>query len=426
MRKKIFHNWGLKIGSLVLAYLLWLLVIQFDDPPESKTFRGIPVTLTNTELLDQQGKVYNVLDNSNVVTVTVRAPGSIIRDLDASDIVAVADMSKLTEINTIGISFSVQNVDNVDNIRGNPDVLRLNVEDRNTEWRYVSYRIVGEVPEGYMVANVQLDQNRIEVSGPASDVSQISKVLLEIDVTGATSDVSANVETLLCDADDNVLDLPNVTRSVNNIRMKVEVLATKEVPVILNYMGTPADGYLLTGEVQCEPSSIMIAGLSSDLNNVDRIVIPAEELDITGATDSMTKSIDIRSILSGNNVRLADSNFNGRVSAIVFIEPIVERTLRIPPENIAILNVPGEITVEYAETDMPYQLLISGLEAAVTAVSVDLLGANVDLAAWMEEEGIEELEPGEYQIPVSFNLPEDVTAVSTVTLQIIVDDLEDM
>ena len=81
MKKKIFHNWGLKLGSLVLAFVLWLLVIQIGDPKETEVFRNIQVKLINTELLDQQNKVYEVLDNTDKVSVTVRAPQSVINSL---------------------------------------------------------------------------------------------------------------------------------------------------------------------------------------------------------------------------------------------------------------------------------------------------------------------------------------------------------
>lgn len=425
MRKKIFHNWALKLGSLVLAFLLWLLVIQFDDPKEPKTFRGIPVTLTNTQLLDEQGKVYQVLENTDTVTVTVRAPRSIIDELDASDIVAVADMSKLTEINTIAITFSVQNVDDVDSIKGNPDVLKLSVEDRKTKWINVQYNTVGEVAEGYMVASTQLDQTRIEITGPQSAVDQVSYASVDIDVSGVSSNLSANVEIQLHDADDNLLQLGSITKNVNYIRMAVEVLATKEVPIVAGTQGTPADGYLATGEISCEPSNIMIAGTVSALANVNRISIPAEQLDITGATANVVETVNIRNLLSDSNVRLADSSFNGNVDVTVYIEPIVERTLELAPDNIAVRNVPAGISVLREEKEEPYQLTLSGLGSAVNAVQANTLGAGVDLTAWMREQGLEKLTPGVYRIPVTFSLPANVTAGNTVTLQITVSEMED-
>lgn len=424
MKKKIFHNWALKLGSLILAFLLWLLVIQFDDPKETKPFRGIPVTLTNTQLLDEQGKVYQVLENTDTVTVTVRAPRSIIDELDASDIVAVADMSKLTEINTIAITFSVQNADNVDSIKGNPDVLKLNVEDRKTKWINVQYNTVGEVAEGYMVASTQLDQTRIEITGPQSAVDQVSYAGVDIDVSGTASSLSANVEIQLYDANDRLLELSSITKNVNYIRVAVEVLATKEVPIVLSTQGAPAEGYLATGEISCDPSNVMIAGTASALANVSRIVIPAEMLDITGATSNVEATINIRSLLSDSNARLADSSFNGNVTVTVHIAPIVERTLEIAPDRIDIRNVPAGIRVLLEENEEPYQLTLSGLESEVNAVQPESLGAGVDLTAWMQGQGLEELNPGVYHLPITFSLPENVSAENTVTIQVTITEME--
>lgn len=427
MKKKIFHNWGLKLGSLVLAYLLWLFVKQFGDPAENKTFRGIPVILTNTELLDQEEKVYEVLDNTDTVSVTVRAPGSVIDDLSASDILAVADMSKLTEINTIAITFSLQNGDSVDDIRGNPDVVRLNVEDRTTRWLPVGNQIIGEVAEGYIVAGVQQDQNRIEVTGPESVVSQISKARLEMDVSGATADVTANVEVLLYDGEGNLIDHPGLTKSVNNVRMKVEVLATKEVPVLLHYAGEPADGFLTTGEVRCDPASVMIAGTVSDLSNIDAIEIPAEEMDITGADSNVVKSINIRRILSEAGVRFADSSYNGTVTATVYVEPEVEQTFDVAPESIGIINVPAGLRAVRAGDGTPYRLTVTGQESVVQELeALPAISGTVDLAAWMEEQQMEELNPGIYHVPVSFNIPQGIRAVNTVEIEIEIENLEDV
>ena len=151
MKKKIFHNWGLKLASLLLAFVIWFLVAKFGDPIVSVTFPNVRVSLTNTELLDNENKVFEILDNTDTVRVTVRIPTSMRSQLRASDIVAEADMNKLTDINTIGISYYVPNVD-ADSISGDHDFVRLSVEERMTKWIRVQSKILGEVAEGYMVA----------------------------------------------------------------------------------------------------------------------------------------------------------------------------------------------------------------------------------------------------------------------------------
>lgn len=423
MRKKIFHNWGLKLASLILAFLLWMLVVQINDPKENETFTGIPVTLINTELLDEQNKAYEVLDNTDVVRVTVRGPRSIIDRLRPSDIVAEADVSKLTEINTIGITFSVLNAGADVEVRGNPDVLRLSVEDRSEKWINVRYSTTGEVAEGYIVANAQPNQNRIRVSGPKSYVDQISYASVEIDVSGATANVSANVEISLYDAEGTLLDLPSVSTSVSSVLMQAEVLAVREVSIALNVMGTPADGYLATGVVRSDPSTVLLAGTTSVLENAS-IVIPEEELDITGAAGNMTSVINIRDYLP-ENTRLADSSFNGRITVTVYIEPKVEQTYEINPSDIAVINVPEGFDLSQANETHIFELRVSGLERTISAIRDTVPEGTVDIMSWMEREGITELEEGSYDIPVTFQLPTGVTAENQIFLRIILEKSEE-
>lgn len=423
MRKKIFHNMGLKLGSLVLAFILWLLVIQIGDPMETNTYYNIQVNMTNTELLDQQNKVYEVLDNTDRINVQVRAPRSVFEHLRTSDIVAEADMSKLTEINTIGISCSVMNVD-VDSVKANPDVLRLNVENRRSKQVNVRYNIIGDVAEGYMVSSAHPEVNRFEVTGPESAVAQISYACVNVDVSGASSDVSVSVETVLCDSEGKELDLPSVTKTANNVRMDVEILAVKEVPVNVNVAGMPAEGYLATGVVESSISTVMIAGRSYYLNNISSINIPEEDLDITGATETATHVINIKKYLP-DNVILADSSFDGNVNVTVYIEPEVERNLEIPISAISLVNVPDGFEARLSEAEEIYRLRVSGLEEVITALQVGQIRGTVDLAAWMEEEELKELSVGEHTVPVTFSLPEGITIELPVTLPVTITKLED-
>ena len=212
MKKLLTRNLGLKLASLLLAFVLWFLVAQIYDPKDTVTFNNIQVRLINTELLDEEGKVYEVLDNSNLVRVTVTGPQSIVKsELRRSDIVAEADMSKLTDINTIAITYYCENISNDSvEIKGNHDSVRLNVEDKTSKWIKLESNTIGDVASGYMIGNVTLDQTNIEVTGPKSAISQVDHAGVDINVTDSTTSLSANVDIKLYDADDNELVLESV------------------------------------------------------------------------------------------------------------------------------------------------------------------------------------------------------------------------
>ncbi len=419
MKKALTRNLGLKLASLVLAFVLWFLVAQIYDPKDTVTFNNIQVRLINTDLLDEEGKVYEVLDNSNLVRVTVTGPQSIVKsELRRSDIVAEADMSKLTDINTIAITYYCENVSNDSvEIKGNHDSVRLSVEDKTSKWIKLESNTIGEVASGYMIGNVTLDQTNIEVTGPKSAISQVDHAGVDINVTDSSSSLSANVDIKLYDADDNELTLESVKKNVNSAHMTVEVLATKEVPVEIEYMGVPEDGYMATGEVESSVPTVRIAGTASALVGISALTVPEDRMNITGQSGDLVDIINLKEYLP-SNVRLADKSFDGKITATVYIEPIDTKDLTIPADNISITGVPDDMEAEITSTAEEYNITVSGLSRDVSILRDSSVTGVLDLNQWMENNGLEELTPGNYTIPVTFNLSEDITVDTDVNIHI--------
>lgn len=419
MKKSLTRNLGLKLASLLLAFVLWFLVAQIYDPKDTVTFNNIQVRLINTELLDEEGKVYEVLDNSNLVRVTVTGPQSIVKsELRRSDIVAEADMSKLTDINTIAITYYCENISNDSvEIKGNHDSVRLNVEDKTSKWIKLESNTIGNVASGYMIGNVSLDQTNIEVTGPKSAISQVDHAGVDINVTDSTTSLSANVDIKLYDADDNELTLESVKKNVDSAHMTVEVLATKEVPVEIEYMGVPEDGYMATGEVESSVPTVRIAGAVSTLAGISAITVPEDRINITGQTDNLVDIINLKEYLPAN-VRLADKSFDGKITATVYIEPIVSKDLTVAAENISVTGVPDGMEAEITSTAEEYNITVSGLSRDVSILRDSSVTGILNLTQWMEDNGVEELTPGTYTIPVTFNLAENITVVPDINIHI--------
>ena len=419
MKKALTRNLGLKLASLLLAFVLWFLVAQIYDPKDTVTFNNIQVRLINTDLLDEEGKVYEVLDNSNLVRVTVTGPQSIVKsELRRSDIVAEADMSKLTDINTIAITYYCENVSNDSvEIKGNHDSVRLSVEDKTSKWIKLESNTIGEVASGYMIGNVTLDQTNIEVTGPKSAISQVDHAGVDINVTDSSSSLSANVDIKLYDADDNELTLESVKKNVNSAHMTVEVLATKEVPVEIEYMGVPEDGYMATGEVESSVPTVRIAGTASALVGISALTVPEDRMNITGQSGDLVDIINLKEYLP-SNVRLADKSFDGKITATVYIEPIDTKDLTIPADNISITGVPDDMEAEITSTAEEYNITVSGLSRDVSILRDSSVTGILNLTQWMEDNGVEELTPGTYTIPVTFNLAEDITVAPDINIHI--------
>lgn len=433
MKKKIFHNWGLKLASLLLAFVVWFLVAKFGDPIVSVTFPNVRVTLKNTELLDNENKVFEVLDKTDTVRVTVRIPTSVRSQLRASDIVAEADMNKLTDINTIAISYYIPNVD-ADSIDGDHDFVRLSVEDRMSKWIRVQSHIRGEVAENYMVAGTSSDQNLIEVSGAKSVIERVSYAGVEIDVTGATNNISMNVEPQLYDSNGEVLELKGVNQNVGYIHMTVEVLATKEVPIEYTMTGTPAEGYMTTGVVDYSHKTLKIGGTVSALAGVNRILVPQGVIDLNGKNSDLTVNINLRDYLP-DGIRLADAASGSRATVTVYIEPRVEKELKLNAGNIEIVNVPEGysakvVAVEAEDTEEPvnvtYALKVAGLRKEVDAIQLNDVKGTVDVTEWIRENHLEQPRTGVYDMPADILVNQEVELLNDVQVRVILSKLEDL
>lgn len=428
MKKKLLHNWTLKLASVFLAFVIWFIVAQVGDPQDTRSFSNIQVKLVNTELLENQNKVYEVLDRTDNVRVMVTAPTSVFQTLRAGDIIAEADVSKLTDINTIAITYYAANA-NMDlvSFEGDHEAVRLNVEDRESKWVRIAYQTVGNVAPGYIVGSTKTDQTLINISGPASAVNQVSSAYAELNVEGATNDMSANVDIYLRDAEGNRIDSAKIEKSADHLYMTAEVLATKEVPIEAHISGDPAEGYLVYGDAQLSQEKVLIAGSMANLANVNRIVIPEEKLDITGISEEKSFSISLRDCMA-NNLRLAESDFNGRVTVTVTVKPARERSLEMSPLNISILNLPSGLeavpVVDENGQTKTIRVRVYGIRENVNAMRSSQVTGQADVAEWMKQQDMTELVPGIYEIPTQCVVDEWISVLESGNIQLEIREAE--
>ena len=105
MKKKITHNLLLKVMSVVLAFILWLVVVNINDPDTVRTIRAIEITILNEQAItgQGQGQVYTIREN-RTAAVVVKGPRSIVDKMDKSDIKATVDFSEVSSVGAVPIN----------------------------------------------------------------------------------------------------------------------------------------------------------------------------------------------------------------------------------------------------------------------------------------------------------------------------------
>ena len=426
MKNKLTRNWGLKLGSFIFAAILWLIVTNINDPVGTFRVYNVPVQIQNADLITNNGQIYEVLDNTDVIdVVTISAKRSIIDLLDENNIVAVADMNDLTSLNTITIRLSTNKYnDKLESITGNIDSVKLNIENQMTKTLQLRTSTTGTVKDGYMVGETTTDQNLVEVTGPESIISQIKRASATVNVSGFTSNIDTDTVVHLYDENDNEIISSSIVKNINKVRVNVDILQTKTIPINLNVTGTPARGYQATGEVSSTRDSVVIAGKAKDIENMTSIDIPETVLDISGAVESLDKTINLNEYLP-DGVILAEEGFQGRIQVTVTVEQEVELPVTMPVNRIHIINIPEGFDAKITEEGDTYSLTLVGLAEDVEAIDTNAIIAAVDVTAYMGSRGMENISEGAYMMELVFNLDETVALKEAVRVEVSMTEVEE-
>src|ERR1051326_389805 len=170
LRHWLTHNWLLKLISVVLAVMLWMLVaaetsseIGMEVPLE---FRNIPSQLEITG------------DTTNVVQVRLRGSPNVIRQISVKDVSTTIDLSKMRPGDKI-VPLSPQNVQapfGAEVIRVNPSSVRFNLERTMTKMVPVVATVMGQPSEEFEIGKVTIDPSKVEVEGPESRVMILESI----------------------------------------------------------------------------------------------------------------------------------------------------------------------------------------------------------------------------------------------------------
>lgn len=412
MKNKLTHNLGLKLMALLFSAVLWMVATDINDPLYENPYYNVPVQLINTGSITAQNKTYKVLDNSDMIKVTVKGPSSVLSNISKDNIVARADLSKLTEDNTVPIELSLNDKSLESDIEriSTENYLRLEIEEKKTEQLSVQVVKTGTLPEGYTTGKISTDTNTISISGPASVIDPIKQAVVEVSMDGVISDINMQTQIKLLDEEGNEISSSNIKKNIESVKVTVPILKTKEVPVSYQTTGTPEDGYVMTGNITCVPGTVVIAGKESALAEVSEIEIPASELDVTDATESVTRTVDIRKYLP-SNISLGDDSFSGNVTLSAEVEAIRRKTISLTESSIPVLNVPDGWLAELVP-GQNLRVTVRGLQRNLTEVTETVIQPHVNVSTILDDSG--SLTAGEQEIVVNFIIPENVQQEGTV------------
>lgn len=396
MKKLFTENIGLKLGSVVIAIILWILVVYTYDPAATTNF-NLGVDIINGDSIASSGKVYEVIEG-DTITIRVKANASLIKSLKASDFKATADVSKLSPTYHANIDVVCTKSDNVEiTIIGSAKLLAVKLEDLVSKQFPVTIEKSGEPESGYYVGETIASPNLISVSGGKKSVEKISVVKVKADVNGANSLFYADGIPKAYDADGNEITTGSLKFSDNPVKVAVNVYKTKNVSIVVEAQGEPYKGYSVQ-DINYEPKTVTVAGPDQVLSKLSSIKLP---LNVEGEITDIEVSINLSDYIK-EGVYLVDKDV--LVNAKCNIVRLGTKEFELLPSDISLNNKSDKFNYELIDTEK-IKVTISGLSEKLKNIEVSDLAPYVDLSNAKEV--------GDYSYKVKFREIDGVKIEST-------------
>lgn len=404
MKAKILNNFSTKLLSVFIAVIVWVIIVNYDNPNMTRTISGIPIELKGVETLQENNQVYTIT-GADTAVIRVRCPRKLCQSLKASDFVATADFSQLySQTNRVPVTVTCSNsqVSN-DMITQVTQSLEVEFESINTRQMDVEVIINGNPAEGYQVGELTPSPAVVTLTAPQSLLDQIGSVGVTVDVESVSQSFS-QIETLTYyNAGGNVISsdaLTNLTASYSDINVAVEILNVKNVSIDTTVTGQDqvARGYRFSG-VQIDPATVQVSGRRSVLADVSTLALPEGELDVTGATATIEKEFRLGDLVLPDGVKLVDPA-DTAVKVSLVIEEMSTKVYAVDLTRMKLEKLSDDL--EIISEDATVDVTVEGLESDLAALDLSEISGRVDLTGLAE---------GTYTLPVEITVPSGFSVV---------------
>ncbi|QQE78490.1 YbbR-like domain-containing protein [Alicyclobacillus sp. SO9] len=394
MDKLFSSNNFLRVIAVILSIILWLSV-QFPNNTQTAVQ---PVTH-----IDKFPRPVHVETAANMVVTSVKPAVATLQVKESLlttalsqqmlNVEILADAKKLGP-GTHQVSVQAIHAPPI-NYQLNPTKITITLAKKATEQRTVKVVLKGSVKQGYKMGDPSSTVNTVSLIGATQKLRQVTKVEAVVQVNGASSDLSEQVD--LVPVDNSGTTVQGVTVSPATATVNVPIQSPETTASIHpQIVGTPAPGYAVAG-VSVQPNSVKLFGENAPVN----VQLP---VDVSGLTATSTKKIGIP---LGQTIQQARPE---EVSVKVTIEQASSKAVKKLP--IQIRNVKSTEVVQLGKTTT-VDLRLTGPQSVMNTLSTSNITAYIDAS---------KLTPNDTSAPILINTPKwvQVTQMSTTSVPVTV------
>lgn len=402
--------WVIRVISLILALLLFT-IISFDNQDqrgdalrldlfsssqETQVVDDVPV---NVEMDDR----YVVSGVPDTATVTLEGTVSVVQSTATQrNFDVFVDLEGL-EPGTHSVPLQYEGISDRLEVSIDPEEIEVTIEEKATADFEVTADYTNEelLAPGYELEEATIEPGTVSITSSKSVIDRISVVKAFVDVEGIEESVEIeDVQVRVYDSEGNELsarvepETVNVTINVDN--------PSAMVPVQIETTGSTPDDVEVTS-ITPETEEVEVFAAESDLDDITEIV--TEAIDLSTVTEDSSIEVELR-----------------RPDTVRLIRP-----------NTITINI--EVDQQVEETYEDVAITIEDVDSAYTASFVDPENGAVDITATGFESVLNDIDgsdftlrvdasnlpPGEHDVPVEVDAPNDIDASlanETVIIQI--------
>lgn len=411
MKEKLVSNLGLKLISVAIAFVIWLVVVNYSNPETTKT-RTVPLEVRNEHVLVNAGKAYSIASGDSVV-ISYQVRTTDASRFTADSFRAYIDLADLYSV-TGSVPVKVDVLSNQSLIIGTPQakpsVVRVLMEDVQNKSFSLTTRTTGTQADGYSVGSVTTDTENVMVSGPVSLVGRISSVGVIADVSGASEDMEGTAEVSLFDANGNEITIDDERLKIipSSVGYYVDMLRGKSLPLTFEVSGQAAPGFRFTG-AECSVKSVPVYGEHDLIESLDSLLVPGTVLNLEDASADRNVSVDLQACLPPG------VTIDGSKTAVVTlkVEPLNRRAFQLSLNSGIEVTGRGEGLVYRLNPEI-ISVEVSALQETLDLLTYEDLQASIDFSG---------LGPGTYSGTIDLTTPQGSSIASITPFSVIVSEM---
>ena len=420
MKKSLMNKSTLKILSLLIAILIWVVVKNVQDPMLVKVITRIPVTIVNESYLASNLEVPLLIEGQDTVNVKVKGRESVVKELKREDFTAIADMTQIISMETtprmVPVKVSCEGLLDSD-ISVTPGNIQVDIEEQTSVEKIIAVNTGDTIPDkNYEVGVLKANPEKVTISGPESIVNKIDRVVALVDVSDRKeTKIELDSELKIYDKNQDELSEKQLSyldlKEIKNNKIKVTAefwKAQNKISVKADISGSPKYGYQVS-EIKLVPDTISIAGTDEALQKLAEagniLEIPGSMIDVSGKSADFEVNIDLTELLP-ENTKLA-RDLNSSVIATVKILPYNSQDFEVSATQIQTENIPEDMDLVFGQEKITVRL--KGKDEDLKNLKPETVQMKIDLKDYKE---------GEYTVPVTVTLPGGYELVDEIAVKV--------